>query len=271
MAEPVLPGFTEESFTHDGISRRIFRAGTGPAVVVIHEAPGITPPVAAFGRRVVDAGFTVVMPSLFGTPGRAFSIPYTVRSLARACVSREFAAFALDRTGPVIGWLRKLAAAAHAECGGPGVGVVGMCFTGGFALGIAVDDEVLAPVLSQPSLPLGPGRRRHRALGTSPGDVDRVKERVAADGVCVLGLRFTADRLSPPERFETLRRELGDGFIAVEIDSGPGNPHGIKRSAHSVLTLDLVDEPGHPTRAALDQVLDFLRQRLRPEGDRTRS
>jgi dienelactone hydrolase len=264
VTEPVLPGFTEASFTHDGTSRRIFRAGTGPAVVVIHEAPGITPPVAAFGRRVVDAGFTVVMPSLFGTPGKAFSIPYTVRSLGRTCVTREFAAFALDRTSPIIGWLRKLAADAHAECGGPGVGVVGMCFTGGFALGMAVDDEILAPVLSQPSLPLGPGRKRHRALATSPDDLARVKERVATEGVCVLGLRFTADRRSPPERFETLRRELGDGFIAVEIDSGPGNPHGIKRSAHSVLTLDLVDEPGHPTRAALDQVLDFLQERLRP-------
>ena len=84
--------------------------------------------------------------------------------------------------------------------------------------------------------------------------------------MCVLGLRFTADPAVPLARFETLRRELGDAFIAVEIDSSRGNPHGIGRRAHSVLTLDLVDEPGHPTRAALQQVLAFLQERLLVSG-----
>ena len=73
---------------------------------------------------------------------------------------------------------------------------------------------------------------------------------------------FSAVPAVPEERFATLRRELGDAFIAVEIDSSPGNPYGIPRAAHSVLTLHLVDEPGHPTRAALDQVVAFYRDRL---------
>jgi len=260
-----LAGFTESTFTHDGLSRQVFRAGTGPAVIVIHEVPGLHPEVIAFGRRVVDAGFTVFMPSLFGTPGREFGWGYTFQTMPRVCLAREFTTFALDRTSPITGWLRRLAADAHTECGGPGVGAVGMCFTGGFALGMMVDDTMLAPVLSQPSLPFPVSAKHKAAVGISDADFERVKDR-AAQGACALGLRFSADPAVPPERFETLRRELGDGFIAVEIDSSRGNPHGIKRFAHSVLTLDLVDEPGHPTRGALDRVLAFLKERLLAPG-----
>ena len=260
----MFDGFTESEFAHDGFTHQVFQGGAGPAVIVIHEAPGLHPGVIEFARRVIDCGFTVFMPSLFGKPGKEFGMAYAMRSIGRACVTREFTVFALDRTPPVIGWLRKLAEEAHAECGGPGVGAIGMCFTGGFALGMMVDEAVLAPVLSQPSLPLGPGRKRKAAVGISDEDLTAVKRRVAADDVCVLGLRFSEDRFVPRARFETLRRELGDNFIWVDIDSSKGNPHGIKRAAHSVVTIDLVDEPGHPTRAALDQVLDFFRERLLP-------
>jgi dienelactone hydrolase len=261
MTADPLPGFEQSTFGHDGVSRPVFRAGNGAAVIVIHEVPGLHPEVIAFGRRVVAAGLSVYMPSLFGTPGKKFGWGYTLRTLPRVCVAREFTTLALDRTSPIIRWLRGLAAKAHADCGGPGVGAVGMCFTGGFALGMMVDDIMLAPVLSQPSLPFTVGKKRKAAVGISDADFARLQER-AADGACVLGLRFSADRYVPRQRFETLRRELGDAFICVEIDSSRGNPHGIKKSAHSVLTLDLVDEPGHPTRDALDQVLAFLQERL---------
>src|SRR5581483_4819665 len=134
---------------------------------------------------------------------------------------------------------------------------VGMCFTGGFALGMMVDDAVVAPVLSQPSLPLPLTRKQRTDLGLSPADLARVVER-AAGGTCVLGLRFSGDRASPPERFDHLRTLLGERFVAVELDSSPGNPAGHRRAAHSVLTEDLDDRPGTPTRAALDQVLAFF-------------
>jgi dienelactone hydrolase len=136
-----------------------------------------------------------------------------------------------------------------------------MCLTGGFALGMMVDEAMLAPVLSQPSLPFPVGKRRKAATGISDADLATVKDR-AARGACVMGLRFTADPVVPTARFETMRRELGDAFIAVEIDSSKGNPHGIGRTAHSVLTEHLVDEPGHPTRDALDRVLAFFDERL---------
>ncbi len=257
-----LEGFTETAFTFNDVSRPVFRAGSGPAVIVIHEVPGITPLVASFGRRVVDAGFTVAMPSLFGEPGRPMSTPYVLRSITGACVSREFATWALNRTSPVIEWLRALARQMHEQAGGPGVGAVGMCLTGGFALAMAVDDDLLAPVLSQPSLPLPLGKQRSSALGLSDSDLARVKDRAANENLCVLGLRFSQDRAVPDTRWARYRDELGDNFIAVEIDSSPGNPHGIPKNAHSVLTEHFVDEPGHPTRDALDRVIAFFRERL---------
>jgi dienelactone hydrolase len=256
-----LDDFERSTFTHDGKTRDVLRKGSGPAVVVMAEIPGVTPKVADFARRVADLGCSVWMPVLFGSPGREPSVGYAITSIAPACVSKEFAAFALGRTAPVTDWLRALAAHAHETCGGPGVGAIGMCFTGNFALGMMVDDRMLAPVLSQPSLPLPISKKRRADAHLSPSDLEIIKRR-AAEGVCVLGLRFTGDRMAPPERFETLRRELGDAFIAVEIDSSKGNPFGIRRLAHSVVTEDLVDEPGHPTREALDEVLDFFRTRL---------
>jgi dienelactone hydrolase len=184
-----------------------------------------------------------------------------LRSVVPACISREFSAFARRRTSPITTWLRALAARSHDECGGPGVGVVGMCFTGGFALAMMVDDVVLAPVVSQPSLPIALTRAHRRDLGISDVDLVRVKER-CDDGVCLLGLRFTGDSLAPAERFERLRQELGSAFVAVEIDSSLGNADGYPKKAHSVLTEHLIDVPGSATRAALDQVLELFRSRL---------
>ncbi len=256
------PDFDRVELELLGESRVVFIAGEGPAIVVMHEAPGLYPGVADFARKLVRAGFRVYMPSLIGQPGRPMTVPYALSTLARACVASEFATWATRKNSPITEWLRELARHAHGECGGKGVGAVGMCLTGGFALAMMVDDRMLAPVLSQPSLPIAILASQKRDLGVDDATLARVKERAAA-GACVMGLRFTADRLVPNERFERLRRELGDRFIAIEIDSSPGNPHGIPRTAHSVLVYDLVDEPGHPTREALERVIAFFVERLR--------
>lgn len=258
-----LTDFDQRTFTFDEVTRTVFTAGSGPAVVVMAEMPGITPAVARFARKVVDVGCTVWMPDLFGVAGRPPSAVAYARSLVPACVARDFAAFAAGITSPVVGWLRALAGEAHAECGGPGVGAVGMCFTGGFALGMMVDDRMIAPVLSQPSLPIVVPWRRSNASEVGLSDADRAEvARRAAQGVCVLGLRFTADPLVPAQRFAALSDLLGDAFVAVEIDSSPGNPHELGRRAHSVLTEELSDDPTHPTAVALDEVLTFLSSRL---------
>jgi dienelactone hydrolase len=155
--------------------------------------------------------------------------------------------------------LRALARDLHAQCGGPGVGAIGMCFTGNFALAMSVDDEMLAPVMSQPSLPFPIGTARRRALALSDADLAKV---AARDDFCVLALRFTGDPAVPASRFEHLREVFGDRAITVEIDSGKGNAHSLPKAAHSVVTEHLVDEPGHPTKEALDQVLTFFQDRL---------
>ena len=256
-----LAGFSDSSFTHEGSSHPVYLRGSGPAVVVMSEIPGITPEVQTFAERVADAGFTVYLPQLFGTPGRPFSIAYALESIARVCISREFRVLAAHESSPITDWLRALCRHAYAQAGGKGVGAIGMCLTGNFALSLMVDPVVMAPVLSQPSLPFPLGAERRAALHISPADLMKAKQRVAA-GVPVLGLRFTHDRTCPPERFARLRDELGPHFESIEIDSSPQNPHGIAPSAHSVLTKDLVDREGHPTRQALDRVLSFFRQQL---------
>lgn len=257
-----LDDFTETLFTHEAATKTVYRRGNGPGVIVMHEIPGITPEVARFARTVADHGFTVFVPHLFGTPGKAVSAGYLAQSLSRVCVSREFSVLAARASSPVTDWLRALCRWAHGELGGKGVGAIGMCLTGNFALSLMIDESVMAPVLSQPSLPLGGlTRSRRGALHISDADLETAKAR-AARGVSVLGLRFTADALCPAERFRRLREELGPSFEAIEIDSFPGNPAKIPVTAHSVVTNDLVDRAGHPTRAALDRVLAFFRERL---------
>jgi dienelactone hydrolase len=261
MSTP-LDGFEIESFSEDGAQRDVYVRGSGPGVVVMHEVPGITPQVAAFARRVADQGFTVFMPQLFGTPNKPLGSLYGLRSMAHCCIRREWATLGARRSSPITRWLRALCRHAHARCGGPGVGAIGMCMTGNFALALMVDEVVMAPVLSQPSLPMGSTRAAREALHVSDADLAVIKRR-AREGCPVLGLRFTHDPLVPAARFERLRRELGDAFEGIEIDSGPGNPHGISRMAHSVVTTHLVDREGHPTQAALHRVLGFFEERLR--------
>jgi dienelactone hydrolase len=258
---PALEGYEAERVTFGRRTRVVFRCGSGPAVIVMTEIPGITAKVARFGRAVAEIGCTAVLPDLVGTPGRRPTPRYTMRSVASVCISREFSTFALGRTSPITVWLRALARAEHERCGGPGVGAVGMCLTGGFALAMMLDETMVAPVLSQPSLPFPLSPRHRRDLGVSDADLAVIRRR-AEEGVCVLGLRFSGDQVAPPERFDRLREELGERFIAVELDSSLANPAGHRPGAHSVLTEDLQDRPGTPTRAAFDQVLEFLRERL---------
>ena len=167
-----------------------YRRGSGPGVIVIHEVPNITPLVTKFANEVVERGFTVVMPSLFGTPGKPPSNAVALGAIVKVCIAKEFTALALNQTSPIIAWLRALARNLHQDVGGPGVGAVGMCFSGGFALGMMVDDIMVAPVLSQPSMPFPFGKARAADLNLSPDDAATVAER-AAQGCQVLGLRYT--------------------------------------------------------------------------------
>ena len=239
-------GWSRSKFSNDGVTHETFRKGHGPVVILVHEIPGITPAVEKFANEVVEAGFTVVMPLLVGTTDKTPSGRYLAASMSKVCISREFTTMALNKTSPIISWLRALAKYLHAEIGGKGVGAIGMCFSGGFALGMMVDDIMLAPVLSQPSLPFAFGAKRSADLNLSPQDATRVAQR-ASEGCQVLGLRFTGDKLVGT-RFAELHKLLGDAFIAVEFESAA-------KSDHSVLTEQRQE-------LGVQRVIEFLRLKL---------
>jgi dienelactone hydrolase len=242
----VLTDWIKGSFTAATMTRDTYRRGAGPVVIVVHEIPGITPAVERFANEVVEAGFTVVMPNLVGTPGKSVSNAYIAQSMAKVCVAREFTTLAMNKTSPIIAWLRALARSLHNEVGGTGVGAVGMCFSGGFALGMMVDDIMVAPVLAQPSLPFTVGKSRGADLNLSPDDAAVIAQR-ASDGCQVLGLRFDKDKLVG-DRFASLRTLLGDAFIAVELPSSSPRDH-------SVLTEQRDD-------ASVQRVIDFFIEKL---------
>ena len=239
----LLDSWTRGGHTADGVTHDTYRKGEGPGVVVVHEIPGMTTEVITFADEVVAQGHTVVLPHLFGTPEAPPTVATSAKVFAKLCVNNEFTKLALGETTPVAGWLRSLARDLHAELGGPGVGALGMCFTGGYALAMMVDDSVVAPVLCQPSAPFPVGRKRGADLNLSPADLEIVKRR-AAQGCAVLGLRYRRDPATGT-RFDTLRNEIGDRFIAVEFE-GRG---------HSVVTE-------HRQQEAVDRILEFFKERL---------
>lgn len=260
--EADLSGWIAEPFSAAGFTYDVYRRGAGPGVVLIPEMPGVHPGVLALGNHLVDNGFTVAIPSLFGTPGAAAVRPGMVPVLVRGCVAKEFAAFAANADRPISNYLRALARDLRDRTPGRGVGVIGQCFTGGFALAAAVDDSVLAPVLSQPSLPLPLTAKQRRDPGLSETELKVIEKRAAEEGLCALGLRFTGDPVVPAERFQALKDRLGDNFEAIEIDSSPGNAGGFGRMAHSVLTAEVREVDGQPAYEARKRVVEFLRERL---------
>jgi hypothetical protein len=91
-----LEDFERRRITLLGTTKLIFVAGTGPAVIVMTEMPGISPQLARFARWVRAAGFTVWMPNLFGVPGRPLSMGYALASMVKGCISAELRAFAAN-------------------------------------------------------------------------------------------------------------------------------------------------------------------------------
>lgn len=255
-----LDGYHSFEFPSKGKQRKVFRRGAGPGVMVMHELPGLTPACLALAERIVANGYTVYVPLLFGEPGKSALIT----NYAKLCVSREFKLLAANGVSPITVWLRDLCRHIYAECGGPGIGVIGMCLTGGFVLSMMLEPSVIASVTSQPSLPLGAWTdARKSALGVPTEELQAAAHR-ADIGNHLLGLRFGEDRFCPRQRFDTLHAHFGDRFIRVEIPSQAGNSFGISSNAHAVLTEHFVDNEGHPTRDALRTVLAFLDERLHP-------
>jgi dienelactone hydrolase len=259
-----LEDFSAREVTLNGVAKRVYIAGSGSAVIVMTEMPGISPHVARFSRWVRDAGFRVYMPSLFGRDGAVPDADKGAEIFRAACVSAEFRAFAANQSSPVTHWLRALARLAHEECGGPGVGAIGMCFTGNFALTMMLEPSMLAPVLSQPALPLNDPA----GLEISPRELVEVRERLARENLTVLAYRFDGDRFCTAQRFAAYANALGRRFVGHVLPDSAANtetaPFFSRHVAcpHSVVTAHLIDEAGQPTIAARDEILSFFKLRL---------
>lgn len=264
MDDDDLADFDRRTISLEDATRVVYVAGRGPAVIVMAEMPGISPHVARFARWVRDAGFTVYIPSLFGRDGAYPRAEEGLAVLKRACVSAEFRAFADNGTSPVTQWLRALARRAYEECGGAGVGAIGMCFTGNFALSMMLEPAVLAPVLCQPSLPLD----RAGALGSPPEELAAVRARLEREDLTVVAYRFAGDRYCTSERFAAYAQALGERFVARVLPDAAANPSPppffaqIIGCPHSTVTAHLIDAAGEPTLAARDEILGFFAQRL---------
>jgi dienelactone hydrolase len=259
--EDSLEDFAKSTVTELGVARDVYRIGaTGPCVLVCHEIPGITRAVADFCRHIAAQGFQVSCPVLLGTPGGPKNGKTIIQAIAQVCISKELSLFVAGKSSPIVDWLRAFGQTEHARCGGPGIGVVGMCFSGGFALALATDPHVLAPVMSQPAnpavLPFGKAKTNGSAIDVSNVDIYKVAARLEAEPeFCVLAYRFSGDKTVPADRFAMLRERLGDRFVGVTFDSSPGNPNGFPKSAHSVLTTHLVPE-------ARDEVVALFKRQL---------
>ncbi len=258
MPQDPLSDFDRIELSFNDDAKVTYTCGSGPGVVVMTEMPGITPAVARFARWVRDAGFTVWMPSLFGVDGAEPSVELATAALESACVRREFLAFAEGLPSPMVTWLRLLASHVHEECGGAGVGAIGMCFTGNFALSMMLESSVLAPVMSQPSLPLDdPGGTFMR-----PAELRAVAERLDRDDLTVKAYRFDGDPFCRRERFDAFESVLGDRLQTTVLADESAGPHGWVGVPHSVVTTSLIDEAGQPTAAARDDIIAFFSQRL---------
>jgi dienelactone hydrolase len=259
-----LDDFTPRQITLDGIEKKVYLMGQGPAVIVMTEMPGISPHVARFARWVRDAGFTVYMPSLFGRDGAVPQAEEGAAVFKRACVSAEFRAFASNASSPVTQWLRALARLAHKECGGPGVGAIGMCFTGNFALSMMMEPAMLAPVVCQPSLPLDDPA----GTNVAADELAAVRQRLEREDLSVMAYRFDGDRFCKAERFAAFSQALGERFVTRVLPDNAANPNTppffaqVVASPHSVVTAHLIDEAGQPTLAARDEILAFFALRL---------
>jgi dienelactone hydrolase len=238
-----LPGYERFDFEADGVSKPVYRAGTGPAVVLIHELPGMVPECVELGRKLSAEGYSVYMPLLFGEPMKN----YGVKPLLWSCVWKEFSVLSTHGKSPAADWLRALARRAFADRGGKGVAAIGMCFTGRFALSLMMDKELIAPVICQPGASYSDS-----ALGIPEAEWDNAVKRSKDESIPVLGMRFEADSLCKAARFETLREGFGERFHEILV---PGNKH-------SVLTLHFKDMSPADQRRVWGELCSFLKERL---------
>ena len=259
-----MADFDVRLVTAGGITKRVLVSGEGPAVIVLAEMPGIGPQVLRFARWVREGGMSVYLPSLFGRDGAVPDADEAATIFRAACISAEFRALGDGRPSPASDWLRGLARIAFAERSGPGVGAIGMCFTGNFAVSLLLEPAIAAAVVAQPALPLDDPP----ALDSSPEELAAVRARIEADDIRIPAYRFAGDAFCRAERFAAYAEALGPRFEPHVLPDSSANRDvppftaAFVPTPHSVFTAHLIDEEGEPTATARDEVLRYFQQAL---------
>ncbi|MEZ5288221.1 MAG: dienelactone hydrolase family protein [Vicinamibacterales bacterium] len=272
MADPALEGYQQFTFAAAGppeageaaISHLVYHRGDGPAVLILHELPGLSPAALRFGRRLADRGFHCYLPLLFGEPGQHQSMA----SYRRLCISREFARLQSGVSAPIVDWLRRLAADISSRHGGASIGAIGMCLTGAFAIPLVLERCVTAPVVAQPGIPfsftfsaVGMGRGAWMSqLNIADADLEEAAVRARTDGITLMATRFRRDRVCPAARIDRVAQAFGDHMVRRELDGGSA-----LRPPHATLTEEYErapDAPTHPTRVLFEELVAFLHARL---------
>ena len=238
--------FTAATAGGTSIRHDVYRRGSGAPVVLIQELPGIGPETLRLADEFVANGFEIVLPHLFGPLEKTSTGGNLLRVF---CMRREFHLFENNRASPIVDWLKALCRDVRGVH--KGVGVIGMCLTGNFAISLMGDDSVLTAVSSQPSMPLMKATELHM----STAEVATIRQRIEATAP-IHAYRFDGDPMCNAAKYQAIDQAFNnDGVTRVVTHTLPGN-------GHSVLTLDFVDEAGHPTRAALDEILAYFAAQL---------
>lgn len=268
---PITWGAEQQEVEHRVYWKNKFLPGeASPAVLVMHELSGLTENCLKFADRLAAQGFTVYLPLLFGQLGESSQQLQlgvnAIKFTAQLCISHEFYLLKTGASSPIVDWLRGLCQHIYQKnehCSFPGIGAIGMCLTGGFVLSLMLEASVIAPIASQPALPLGFTPSQRKALGISSCDLERVKQRAEKTGLLVA--RFDEDLISPAARLRTLENVFDKTLDKVVITGEQRQQEGIRALPHSVLTEHFAAPNGRPyvcTQAAFDKVLRFLQERL---------
>lgn len=232
------------------VKHDIYRRGTGAPVILIQELPGIGKETLRLADRFVDNGFEIIMPHLFGPLEKTNMGANLLRVF---CMRKEFRLFEANKSSPIVDWLKALCQSIRDEKQVAGVGVIGMCLTGNFAISLMGDDSVLASVASQPAMPF----HKQAALHMNEAEIQATKDRIDKTAP-MKAYRFAEDRTSSGEKFQCIHQKFNtDGAHRIDLNTLPGK-------GHSVFTLDFVDEDGHPTHQALTEILGYFKAQLQP-------
>ena len=248
----MIEGFEKSQFSSDAMDGKpatfdVYTKGEGPVVVIIQELPGIGVETIQLADRFVEKGFRVVMPHLFGPLGRLSFVGNIARIF---CMRREFSIFAKHKSSPIVEWLKALCQDCREKYDVSGVGVIGMCLTGNFAISLMADDAVLAGVASQPSLPLFSPKSLHM----SDDEIAKVRKRLEQQGP-MLAYRFKGDKLCTASKFDALNDAFNDDQHRIDLKTIPGNKH-------AVLTVHFSNREGSPTEEALGEIFEYFSDRL---------